>query len=105
MADGSHTLPGANTYSGRTRVQGGNLIVSNTTGSATGSGDVLVRYGLLSGDGIIAGDVTLDLGSQFGSPFLSPGIALPPATDIGTLALRKRLVFGLSTRVSVPGRW
>ena len=100
MDYGSYTLTAANTYSGRTRVQGGSLEASNTTGSATGSGDVVVRYGLLAGDGIIAGDVTLDLGSQlFDFPYLSPGIvidwnAFPPATDIGTLVLRKRLVFG-----------
>lgn len=94
MSPGLLTLTGANTYSGRTRVQGGNLIVSNTTGSATSSGDVLVRLGLLGGDGIIAGDVTVDLDSQCCFASLSPGIAIPPATDIGTLTLRKRLVFG-----------
>jgi autotransporter-associated beta strand protein len=95
MSAGSLTLTGANTYSGRTRVQGGNLIVNNTAGSATSSGDVLVRFGILGGDGIIAGDVTLDRGSQFSPPSLSPGTAVPPATDIGTLTLHKRLVFGL----------
>jgi len=95
MSAGSLTLTGANTYSGRTQVRGGILIVNNTTGSATSSGDVLVRLGLLGGDGIIAGDVTLDRGSQFSPPSLSPGIAVPPATDIGILTIRKKLKFGL----------
>jgi hypothetical protein len=71
------------------------LIVSNTTGSGTGSGDVLVHFDILAGDGIVAGDVTLDAGFQFSSPSLSPGITIFPATDIGTLTLRKKLIFGL----------
>ena len=94
IGQGSQTLTGANTYSGRTHVQLGSLIVSNTTGSGTGSGDVLVSRGLLGGDGIIAGDVTLNKG--FGFPFLSPGNSLPPETDdIGTLTIRKKLKFGI----------
>ena len=92
----SQTLTGANTYSGRTQLEGGILIVNNTTGSAISSGDVLVRFGILGGDGIIAGDVTLDRGSQFGPPSLSPGTAVPPANDVGTLTIRKKLKFGLS---------
>jgi autotransporter-associated beta strand protein len=86
---GSQTLMGASTYSGRTHVGLGTLIVSNTTGSATGSGDVLVSRAILGGHGIIAGDVTLDKG--FGFPFLWPSIA----GDIGTLTIRKKLKFGL----------
>ena len=94
IGQGSQTLMGASTYSGRTHVQLGSLIVSNTTGSGTGSGDVLVSRGLLGGDGIIAGDVTLNKG--FGFPFLSPGNSLPPETDdIGTLTIRKKLKFGI----------
>jgi autotransporter-associated beta strand protein len=94
----SQTLSGANTYSGRTDIRGGGtLIVNNTTGSATSSGDVLVRYGILAGDGIIAGDVTLDSGPQFqfGAPQLSPGTAEFPENDVDTLTLGKKLKFGL----------
>jgi len=58
--------------------------VSNTTGSGTGSGDVLVSRALLGGNGIIARNVTLDKG--FGFPFIDP---------VGTLTIGKRLKFGL----------
>ena len=57
---------------------------------------MLVRYGVLAGDGIIAGDVTLDSGPQFqfGASQLSPGTAVFPETDVGTLTLAKKLKFG-----------
>ena len=51
---GTLTLSAANTYSGVTTVSGGTLQVSNTTGSATGSGNVNVNSGgLLTGSGAI----------------------------------------------------
>jgi hypothetical protein len=84
IGQGSETLTGASIYSGNTWVQFGTLIVSNTTGSGTGSGDVLVSRALLGGNGIIAGNVTLDKG--FGFPFIDP---------VGTLTIGKRLKFGL----------
>ena len=88
-AQASLTLAGTNSYSGRTQAQAGSLIVSNTTGSATGSGDVLIRSDLLGGDGIIAGNVTLANQSFQFHPLLSPG-----TTDIGTLTIGKKLILG-----------
>jgi fibronectin-binding autotransporter adhesin len=60
------TLTGANLYSGGTRIGdgvnagSGKLVAANAIGSATGSGEVVVRRGgTLGGSGSIAGPVTL----------------------------------------------
>jgi len=67
---GSTTLSGANTYSGKTTVRCGALLVANTAGSGTGSGAVAVKArGTLGGTGAISGHVTVDAGGR-----LSPGI-------------------------------
>ena len=61
---GVFILSGANnTYSGNTTVSGGTLVVSNSSGSATGSGAVAVNSGgRLGGNGIISGAVTVNSG-------------------------------------------
>ncbi len=65
-------LTGANSYDGLTVIYSGALVVNNTKGSATGSGNVHVSYsGTLAGSGYIAGNV-LNLGTL--SPGNSPGI-------------------------------
>lgn len=52
---GTWTLTGASTYSGGTRVDAGTLLVTNLSGSATGSGDVVVAANaVLGGSGRIA---------------------------------------------------
>ena len=60
---GTWTLSGRNTYSGTTSVNGGTLLVNNTLGSGTGSGDVIVNTGIglttLGGTGTISGSVTV----------------------------------------------
>lgn len=62
----------ANTYAGNTLVHEGTLLITNTTGSATGSGDVFVgSAGTLGGTGTVIGDTTI-LGTH--APGLSPGI-------------------------------
>lgn len=59
--DGRLVLSEANTYTGNTSVNDGSLLVSNTTGSGTGSGDVTIGHlGELIGDGIISGEVAVN---------------------------------------------
>jgi autotransporter-associated beta strand protein len=56
----TQTLTGANTYSGGTTVTAGTLLISNASGSGTGSGTVLVGgSGTLGGTGIIGGATTV----------------------------------------------
>ena len=67
VGTGALTLSGANTYVRPTSVNAGTLVVSNRTGSATGSGAVTVSGGTLGGSGIISGTVTVNSGA-----FLAP---------------------------------
>ncbi|MDP9992880.1 outer membrane autotransporter protein [Variovorax boronicumulans] len=74
---GAVALAGANTYSGGTTVSGTTLGVINPTGSATGSGAVLVQAGgALTGNGSIAGTVSV-----------GDGIVLPGNGSAGTLTV------------------
>ena len=55
---GVWTLSGASTYSGGTTVNGGTLLVNNTTGSATGTGSVILGSGARLGGSGTAGSLT-----------------------------------------------
>ena len=83
VGTGSWTLSGANTYSGATAVNAGTLLISNSSGSATGTGAVTVNNsGTLSGTGFInagANNITVN-------GTLSPGAAAA-AGDPGTINL------------------
>jgi fibronectin-binding autotransporter adhesin len=67
IGTGTLILSNANSYSGGTLVSSGALLVTNTTGSGTGSGAVNVNAGTLGGKGIISGTVTVS-----GGAFLAP---------------------------------
>jgi autotransporter-associated beta strand protein len=67
---GTQTFSGANTYTGGTTVTGGTLLVTNTSGSGTGSSPVIVNAGAtLGGSGTISGTVTVSNGAT-----LAPGV-------------------------------
>ena len=84
IGSGSLSLFGANTYTGGTVVNGGQLLVNNKTGSGTGTGPVTVRSGLLGGDGTIAGQVSVQ-GTN------NNAILSPAATGIGLLTIKSSL--------------
>jgi autotransporter-associated beta strand protein len=69
---GTLSLSGANTYTGKTIVSEGTLMVTNTSGSGTGTGVVKVNAGTLAGKGTVSGAVTIGTGSG-GGAILSPG--------------------------------
>jgi autotransporter-associated beta strand protein len=88
---GTLTLKGANTYDGGTTVSQGTLLVSNTSGSGTGSGAVLVNSGAtLGGSGTISGAVTV-----------ASGGTLAPGASIGTLTFGSSLALSGATTMEI----
>ncbi len=76
-AGGSLTLSCANgnSYTGSTTVSGGSLLITNTSGSATSTGTVVVNSGgTLAGTGSVSGSVTVAAG----------GMLAPSGTSFGT---------------------
>lgn len=64
--EGALILEGSSSYSTGTTVSQGLLLVENTTGSGTGTGDVSVLSGAaIGGDGTIAGSLDLASGAKF----------------------------------------
>lgn len=85
VGTGNQTLSGANLYTGGTLINGGKLTVSNTTGSATGTGAVSVNDGAaLAGTGTVAGITVVNAGAT-----LMPGAT---ETAIGTLKFGSSLM-------------
>ena len=92
---GTQEFSGANVYTQGTTVSQGTLLVTNTSGSATGTGAVTVSSGAtLAGTGIITGAVTINSGG-----ILSPGDAPGTLTLSGglTLANSSVLAYTLAT--------
>ena len=77
---GAASLLNANTYTGGTLINGGQLLVNNTNGSGTGAGSVIVTGGRLGGAGLIAGAVTVEAGGGFA-----------PGNSWGTLTISNNL--------------
>ena len=111
---GAVVLSGDNTYSGGTSVEGTTLLVNNTSGSGTGTGDVTVgNTGTLGGTGTIGGDLTtVGAGGRLSAGV--PGVA----GGVGTLTFSEALTTeagstwlvdivqdqnGVSDRVNVGG--
>jgi autotransporter-associated beta strand protein len=78
-------LTGANLYPGNTTITDGALVVTNTTGSGTGTGAVQVERGLLGGSGIMAGPVTVGTGSG-GRARIAPAATRNQVANLTTLS-------------------
>ena len=79
IGNGTLTLNGNNSYGGTTTVSGGQLLLTNTTGSAAGTGPIGVSAGgTLGGTGSATGNVTVTGGT------VNPGLAIG---TFGTLSV------------------
>jgi autotransporter-associated beta strand protein len=88
---GVWSLTNANVYQGSTTVNGGTLLVNNTTGSGTGTGAVAVNTGAtLGGSGIISGSVTVNAGGT-----------LAAGNSPGVLTLGANLTLGVGSTLAV----
>jgi fibronectin-binding autotransporter adhesin len=86
---GTWVMTGPSTYSNGTMVNEGTLLVSNTIGSATGTGNVMVQYGAtIGGSGIIAPAMNNNIVLMGGS--LQIGLDLPeaPSQTASSLTIR-----------------
>ena len=83
---GTLTLSGPNNYSGGTVIDDGTLIVTTKGVSPTGSGDVTVNHGTLSGTSRLSGGIVVGSGNDEGA-FLAPGV-----NGIGTLTTGQSLL-------------
>ena len=87
-------MTGANTYTGGTTIEEGQLLVDNTTGSGLGSGSVQVNAGRLGGNGTIAGAVTVGTGTGAGAT-LAPG---ERCDELGVITILGTLTFNSDAR-------
>ena len=91
LPGGSLNLQSGNNYSGPTTVTNATLAANNASGSATGSGDVLIQNaGVLAGNGTITGNVTVTAGGT---------LAVGNGTD--SLAIGKNLTLNSGTTTSL----
>lgn len=92
---GTLTFTAPNTYTGGTIINGGTLLVTNTSGSGLGTGAVAVDGGTLGGTGAISGAVTVNSGGT-----LAPGASIE-SLDVGSLVLNTGSI--LSMELGAPG--
>ena len=111
VSSGSLALPVANTFTGGTTVNGGTLLVNNTSGSALGTGNVTLNGGTLVGSGFITGSVSGGSGSLTRSIPVrreripsapSPSAASPPMPT-STLAFDLAAPGGTNDLLAVTG--
>jgi len=92
---GSLNLAGPASYGGVTLLSSGELLVNNSSGSATGTSNVRVANGILGGGGIIGGSVIVGTEDRPGA-VLSPGsrpIRIGTLTILGTVLFHPQAAF------------
>jgi len=92
---GTTTFNAANTYGGGTTVNAGRLLANNSSGSATGTGSVIVNGGTFGGTGAVSGAVTVNSGA-----FLAPGASIASLAS-GTVTLNNLSTFTYEVDSSV----
>lgn len=93
-------------YTGVTDVTAGTLVVSNTSGSATGTSNVIVRpAAAIRGAGRIAGNLTLQPGARLLTPISGEPTAFSPLNVGGTLSLDGAIVTLMSGTNPQPGTY
>ena len=113
LGSGTLALTGNNSYNGGTTVNAGTLLANNTSGSATGSGAVVVNNSgtVLGGTGTIGGSVTISSGAILrGGTGTSASGTL---TIVGNVTLTSNSIIQLalgtpgahSTLASTGGTW
>lgn len=107
---GEFTLSNTNTYTGGTIVNGGTLKVGNKSGSATGSGNVIVNNGAkLTGTGFIEGIVNIESGGILSPGNSNAGNKLNLNNNLNlkqgsTLAVKVNSLFDLADQVICTGK-
>lgn len=97
---GTLRLNAASTYTGATTIDVGTLLVNNTTGSATGFGDVVVNGGgTFGGNGSASGNVIVQLGGT-----IAPGNSVGRLT-VGSIEFsgESQFIVELSSTGGIPG--
>lgn len=90
LGAGTLQLNAANTYSNGTTITGGKILANNSSGSATGAGQIAVNSsGTLAGSGAVSGPVVVNSGGT-----------LAPGDGIGALSVGS-LTFNASSTLSV----
>jgi autotransporter-associated beta strand protein len=93
---GTLVLSGNNAYTGGTTVSAGTLLANNMTGSATGTGNVIVNGGTFGGTGAISGTITVNSAGT-----LAPGASIESLSG-GTLTHNNGSTFAYEINSSAP---
>lgn len=84
--NGKQSLSGASLFSGGVTIDGGTLLLTNSTGSATGTGGVVVNSGTLGGTGAANGLTQVNSGGMV-APGMSVGRLVLEQTAFGSGAV------------------